>query len=1085
MAFCGYECYRAFPAYRRCVNIFVYFTILTKYAILLYKFASLYYKEPIVLRCQLKYDDSELIQQTLDGDEQAFASLVDKYQKQIHALAWQKIGDFHLAQEITQDVFLTAFQKLSTLTFHHCFVGWLYVITNRKCIEWHRKKSPQPQSIETVDPGELEELYYSDYMTEQNEEAANQKRRTMVQKLLSKLQESERTVVTMYYIAEMSCEEIGKFLGVSPNTIRSRLHRARNKLKRDESMIKENLSSFQPPTQLTDNIMKKISQFDPTSPPNYKPFVPWVVSAASTILILLLMGIGAQNHVLFQQPYSLDAASESTIEIVDAQIILESPVKPEVKNQIGQTNISNTNNNTGQTPDNTSLASAQVDNDISNRKGLWTQTEGPEGGEVVNLYTTTNGDVYAGTYTGIYRLTDDKERWKLINSRNIFSHREQLSGMRSGPMVEKEGILYLATNREILISTDRGETWNTLSDHPGGRLIGLAMVDQTFYLCLKDEFHFSGENGVYRSEDNGATWLPLTPFEKKYPNIVPRAIAVVDNTVYVGTNKGLYRLNGAAWEQIFLDEIGEKAKYLPIISMEVTDDVLYVARSYHIANDFRGYINNGTPIHPTKDSWVELQEIPWSITREIDRARAATDLLWELFVSYDRGTTWEKITPRKNNTDRKELSITNLFKVNSEHKKDIQKMDTNSSYQSGIYSPLKIAVNENRVMLVDHRKHYYSVNSGKTWKTDDTNTVGNASAIVMVNEDTYYKSGYYGIYRTIDGGKSWHQFNTGLVNTEVWQLIAVDRTLYANTINGFVYSIDGGNSWTPVKGDTGYITRITESNGDIYVRDDKTGTPRFYRLLTNDYRLIAMSEIPILDKIDPWKENLELIRPDGDMGRNVSHGDGHFSELHLGGIAVANGTFYAEYSYQLYRWKPGNTQWLNTGLLDKGAIEDRSFCFANNIFIDAIGFRFAVSGNTVYVGEKEGQLMQSLDGGLTWNNVTKYLPFYVEHFKAIVLTGNFVYVATDYGVIMSGNGTEWHILKDIDGHLVIANILTTDGTTVYGEAGQKIYQLTRDKHTWVQVTPKISHIITCIDIEDNTIYIGTRNRGVFSFSLAE
>ncbi len=211
----------------------------------------------------MTYDDSDLIQQTLEGDQQAFAALVEKYQKQIHALAWQKIGDFHIAQEITQDAFFTAFQKLSTLTDHNRFAGWLYVITNRKCIAWHRKKAPQPQSLEATDPVELEEVYYSEYMTQQREEAANQKRRAIVQKLLSKLQESERTVVNLYYIAGMTCEDIGKFLGVSPNTVRSRLHRARNRLKKEEAMIQENLSSFQLPTQFTENIMKEISRLNP------------------------------------------------------------------------------------------------------------------------------------------------------------------------------------------------------------------------------------------------------------------------------------------------------------------------------------------------------------------------------------------------------------------------------------------------------------------------------------------------------------------------------------------------------------------------------------------------------------------------------------------------------------------------------------------------------------------------------------------------------------------------------------------------------------------------------------------------------
>ncbi len=57
----------------------------------------------------MKNNDVELIHRILDGDDTAFSTLVGKYQKQVHALAWRKIGDFHIAEEITQDTFLKAY----------------------------------------------------------------------------------------------------------------------------------------------------------------------------------------------------------------------------------------------------------------------------------------------------------------------------------------------------------------------------------------------------------------------------------------------------------------------------------------------------------------------------------------------------------------------------------------------------------------------------------------------------------------------------------------------------------------------------------------------------------------------------------------------------------------------------------------------------------------------------------------------------------------------------------------------------------------------------------------------------------------
>ena len=68
-------------------------------------------------------DDVELIHKVLAGDDEAFTALVRKYQKSVHALAWRKVGDFHFAEDITQDTFLQAYKKLSTLKNPNQFAG--------------------------------------------------------------------------------------------------------------------------------------------------------------------------------------------------------------------------------------------------------------------------------------------------------------------------------------------------------------------------------------------------------------------------------------------------------------------------------------------------------------------------------------------------------------------------------------------------------------------------------------------------------------------------------------------------------------------------------------------------------------------------------------------------------------------------------------------------------------------------------------------------------------------------------------------------------------------------------------------------
>ena len=311
------------------------------------------------------YDDADLIQHTIEGDQQAFAALVEKYQKQIHALVWQKIGDFHIAQEITQDVFLTAYHKLTTVKNPNRFSGWLYVIADRKCIAWHRKKKPQPQSLETTDPVEIEEAYYSVHITQQREEAADQKRRELVQKLLSKLQESERTVVNLYYIAEMTCEDIGKFLGVSPNTVRSRLHRARNRLRKEEMMIRENINSFQLPAQLTENIVREVSRIKLAV--SYHKQTPNAMGNCSFHVSSCVAHTRFWKPpaylTRFQRPYNFDATNEITVDIIDAPIVANLDTKPDVRTQNGNSIALDERNNLNQQPKNASTPTAEAQGD--------------------------------------------------------------------------------------------------------------------------------------------------------------------------------------------------------------------------------------------------------------------------------------------------------------------------------------------------------------------------------------------------------------------------------------------------------------------------------------------------------------------------------------------------------------------------------------------------------------------------------------------------------------------------------------------------------------------------------------------------
>ena len=191
----------------------------------------------------MKNEDVDLIQRILSGDESAFTTLVEKHRKRIHSLAWREIGDFHAAQEITQDTFIQAFKSLPSLRDPNRFSGWLHVIAKRQCIEWLRRKPITMQSLDAMPKAELERLSYARYLEEEQAQASTDGLREIVERLLQKLPVNERSVMVLHYYKGLTCEEVSAFLDVSLNTVKSRLYRARKRLETEESMLRETLGT--------------------------------------------------------------------------------------------------------------------------------------------------------------------------------------------------------------------------------------------------------------------------------------------------------------------------------------------------------------------------------------------------------------------------------------------------------------------------------------------------------------------------------------------------------------------------------------------------------------------------------------------------------------------------------------------------------------------------------------------------------------------------------------------------------------------------------------------------------------------------
>ena len=496
-------------------------------------------------------DDVQLIQRTLSGNDTAFGILLQRHQKSVHALVWRKIGDFHTAEDITQDTFLQAYKKLSTLKNHDQFAGWLYVIADRLCIDWSRKRRLITQSLEDTPVEEIEISSYAHHVSAERETERTERRHELVRKLLAKLPESERTVVTLFYLGEMTTKEIGKFLGVSVDTIKSRLRRGRKRLQEDEElMIQEVFGGVQIPASLYENVMRQVSEINPAPSPASKPFLPWMALGTAAVLIALLLGASNRYLTRFQKPYSFEAESEPTIEIVEAPIIFDIVAEPAVRNQVGSVTTAAESRSIGTQVSDVTSTSAATENSTKFSIAQWQQGNAPPAGPVHNIFATSDGTVYAVIQTGIYRLTADATAWTRINTSVPI-------GTSWMPMTAHGGTLYIVSTDEIFTSDNRGETWNTLGPRPKGDAVELVIVDAerastpkapiTMYLALRD-------SEIFRSTDGGAQWSPLNDGLTVSEKI--SAMAAIEKTVFAGTENGLYRLDSDVWKKLPLDTSG-------------------------------------------------------------------------------------------------------------------------------------------------------------------------------------------------------------------------------------------------------------------------------------------------------------------------------------------------------------------------------------------------------------------------------------------------------------------------------------------------------------------------------------------------
>jgi len=189
----------------------------------------------------IKTDDLYHIEAVKNGNVQAFSFLVDKYQKMVYLLALKLLKKPEEAEEMAQDTFVKAFQKLDSYEGKSKFSTWLYRITYNACISELRKRRIEFKSIEDRQISEQDEQQMHDYYRETKKEDQEK----YLNLALERLPEDDQVLVTLYYYENQSMDEISMITGLTVSNIKVKIHRARKKMyELLHEMLKEEVYSL-------------------------------------------------------------------------------------------------------------------------------------------------------------------------------------------------------------------------------------------------------------------------------------------------------------------------------------------------------------------------------------------------------------------------------------------------------------------------------------------------------------------------------------------------------------------------------------------------------------------------------------------------------------------------------------------------------------------------------------------------------------------------------------------------------------------------------------------------------------------------
>jgi RNA polymerase sigma-70 factor, ECF subfamily len=182
---------------------------------------------------------ANMVAQVKKGDQETFEGIVDLFKDKIYRHCYRMVGDGHEAEDLAQETFLRAYRNISKYNNEFKFSTWIYRIATNLCIDRLRKKKPD-YYLDAEVPGTDGANMYSQLSADDplpEQVVTENERWNELQEEIMKLPEKYRTAIVLKYVEDLSLEEISQIMDIPVPTVKTRIHRGREALKKVFQMV--------------------------------------------------------------------------------------------------------------------------------------------------------------------------------------------------------------------------------------------------------------------------------------------------------------------------------------------------------------------------------------------------------------------------------------------------------------------------------------------------------------------------------------------------------------------------------------------------------------------------------------------------------------------------------------------------------------------------------------------------------------------------------------------------------------------------------------------------------------------------------